>query len=136
MIYNIDYQLKRKSHKLDISKIIKRQQGVVVVVYHVTIVALDMGCWRNVSLFVIGCVLRTAGSSFKWAAIPWLPRPRGCWSPRWRFPSPDTRSKQNRKLIEIIYYKNKLRKKKKKKKQFDARFLQGKIKIMCDIWLF
>ena len=34
----------------------------VVVVYHVTIVAMDLGCLRNFGLLVIGCVLRTAGS--------------------------------------------------------------------------
>ena len=36
-----------------------------VVVYHVTIVAMDMGCWRNFGL-VICCVLRATGSSFMW----------------------------------------------------------------------
>ena len=41
-------------------------KDIVVVVYHVTIVAMDMSCWRNFGLLVLGCVLRTAGNSIIW----------------------------------------------------------------------
>ena len=36
---------------------------IVVVVYHVTIVAIGHGLLKKLCLLVLGCVLRTAGSS-------------------------------------------------------------------------
>ena len=36
---------------------------VVVIVYHVTIVAIGQGLLKKFWPFVLGCVLRTAGSS-------------------------------------------------------------------------
>ena len=39
---------------------------VVDVVYHVTIVAMDKGVEEILAFLVLGCVLRTAGSSFMW----------------------------------------------------------------------
>ena len=39
------------------------QVSVVIVVYHVTILAIGHGLLKKFWLLVLGCVLRTAGSS-------------------------------------------------------------------------